>query len=170
MGISLEYSAQRFPAYLTFSWCCYIFKILLEIIPQSMHWSNLSLKILVEMFCPPGKKLGGGADLGSDSSRQDLGEIFQTWSDVTMIPFTFRFSACLFSLWCRSWSISGMRLPREWSTASPTTRTPPNKSTSHSTSDSWSISSSGYVGPLALYFCTNIFKLNLQRAQFPGSI
>ena len=132
-----------------------------NIIAQGMHWSNLSLKILVEMFCPSGKKLGGGAHLRSNSSRQDLGEIFQTWSDVTMISFTFRFSACLFSLWCRSWSISGMRLPREWSTASPTTRTPPNKSTSHSTSDSWSISSSGYVGFV-------FSKLNLQRDEFPS--
>ena len=45
VGISLEYSAQRFPTYLTFSWCCYIFKILLlracigQIYP-SKYWSR----------------------------------------------------------------------------------------------------------------------------------
>ena len=97
------------------------------------------------------------------SGQTRAGKILVRFSkhDLMSPWFTFRFSACLFSLWCRSWSISGMRLPREWSTASPTTRTPPNKSTSHSTSDSWSISSSGYVGFV-------FSKLNLQRDQFPS--
>ena len=70
---------------------------------------------------------------------------------IEFVYISNRSSACLSSLWCRSWSISGMRPPRVWSTASPTTRTPPSKWTSPSTSDSWSISSSGYVGVVLLY-------------------
>ena len=135
------------------------------------------LKTLVDILwlILSGKKLGGGAHLGSDSSRQDLGELLllqnlktsktefcpesrfflQKLSCSMFIEFVYisnRSSACLSSLWCRSWSISGMRPPRGWSTVSPTTRTPPSKSTSPSTSDSWSISSSGYVVFLYKYF------------------
>ena len=154
-----------------FSWKCwlrYFLKILVEIFSSNIGW-DICWNIGWDILCCSGKKLGGRADLGPDSSRQDLGQLqLQTFFSKTLninlniilivlsIQFVyisnFRSSACLSSLWCRSWSISGMRPRRGWSTASPTTRTPPSKSTSPSMSDSWSISSSGYVEPFVQIF------------------
>ena len=46
-----------------------------NIIAQGMHWSNLSLKILVEMFCPLRQKTGRG------SSSQVKLEPARSWWD-----------------------------------------------------------------------------------------
>ena len=71
-----------------FSWKCwlkYFLEILVEIFSSNIGW-DICWNIGWDILCCSGKKLGGRADLGPDSSRQDLGQLqLQTFISTNLI-------------------------------------------------------------------------------------